>query len=582
MALKQKLQFWLAGLRFLAHVHKILPFARMSPAILLQRRARRFPLDTALLFEDRAYSWSELDQHVNRYANWLTGQGLVRGDVVALMMDNRPEFLMIVMAFSRVGIYGALLNTSLRDQALAHAIGVAGCRGIIAGSEYADVVKALGDDERPDHVWIQVDGDNDDGGINDAVASSPAAAPAGAVRPRNTDPFCYIYTSGTTGLPKAAVVTNQRMLGANFIFGTMMHRSRRGDVIYVTLPVYHTNAMSIGWGAALATGAAIALRRKFSVSQFWTDVSRYRATSFVYIGELCRYLLNAEPHPDETNHRLRVAVGNGMRPEVWGPFQERFNVPVVREFYGSTEGNAPALNFEGRPGMIGRIGRGREVVACDPESGELIRDRSGFARRIAAGETGLLLGRISRFMRFEGYVDKRASQSKVLHDVFRSGDRYFNSGDLVQLHNGGWLSFADRLGDTYRWKGENVSTGEVAQILGTVAGVEETTVFGVPVPNADGKAGMAAVVPGAGFDLGGFTGDVNQRLAPFQRPVFVRLVQGSMKITGTFKHQKNEYSRDGFDPTVVSDPLYVLSRGEYQPLSAAVFEQIQAGELPLG
>ena len=293
----------------------------------------------------------------------------------------------------------------------------------------------------------------------------------------------------------------------------------------------------LGGDPALAMGAGIALRRKFSTSAFWSDISRYRATSFVYIGELCRYLLNSPPDIAERDHRLRVAVGNGLRPDIWNTFVERFNIPLMREFYGSTEGNAPAINFSGRPGMIGKLGHNQWVLRCDASTGEVVRTDEGRCIPARAGEVGLLVGKISKMMSFEGYLDSQATHAKILTGVRSTNDRYFNTGDLVQLHEDGWLSFVDRVGDTFRWKGENVSTTEVAEIINGADGIVESNVYGVQVPNTDGRAGMAAIRVSDRFDLTNFAHYVSRELPGYQRPVFLRVLSSDMQVTGTFKHK---------------------------------------------
>jgi acyl-CoA synthetase (AMP-forming)/AMP-acid ligase II len=404
----------------------------------------------------------------------------------------------------------------------------------------------------------------------------------GEYTPAAKDTFCFIYTSGTTGLPKAAIITNQRMLLANYGFGHLMHRAGAGDVIYVPLPLYHSSALFLGWGAALGTGAAMALRRRFSASNFWKDVREQGATSFLYIGELCRYLLNTPPQEGERDHKLRVGVGNGMRPDIWEKFQQRFGVPVIREFYGATEGNAVLMNMTGRVGMIGRMNPGQAVLRCDVETGEVIRNDRGLCSTVGAGEVGLLVGRISGATGFDGYVDREATQKKILADVLKPGDRYFNTGDLVQVHSGRWLSFADRVGDTFRWKGENVSTNEVADVLDGAEGVLEANVYGVQVPHADGRAGMAAIAVDEGFDLDRFAHYVVDSLPRYQRPLFLRLLGGDMQVTGTFKHRKVDYRHEAFDPARVTDPLYLLKNDRYVPLDRELHAAIESGAVTPG
>jgi fatty-acyl-CoA synthase len=577
------------GLRLLGDVPKILPMARYSPAKLLQHWARKTPGNPALAYHDQRFTWREVNDRANQYAAFFLDHGVRRGDVVALMMDNRPDFLFVVMALAKIGGVASLINTNLSGSALVHAVAVCKADRILVGSEHRERLLEV-ESELPAHdftrdLWVQVEG----GGaaarsgfvIDGAVAAASTAEQGHRFVPSNRDVFCYIYTSGTTGLPKAAIISNQRMLGASVAFGRLMHRSGPGDVIYVVLPLYHSSAMFLGWGAVLATGASMALRRRFSVSNFWKDARDFRATSFLYIGELCRYLMNAEPQPGERDHQLRVGVGNGMSPAIWEPFQERFGIPVIREFYGATEGIALLMNVEGRPRMVGRLGPGQSLVKCDLAAGGIIRNARGFCEPVASGETGLLLGRISPIVSFDGYVDRAATEEKIVANVFKRGDRFFNTGDLLTLHPGRWLSFADRVGDTFRWKGENVSTAEVSSILGDAPGVREANVYGVRVPTAEGRAGMAAVDVDGDFDLDAFTNFVMERLPRYQRPRFLRILSVEMRVTTTFKHQKVDYRREGYDPRKIDDPLYVWDGTTYVAVDEELHSRIESGDLEI-
>ena len=487
---------------------RLLPNSSWTVTRVLEDRARTHGRSLALAYLDRRYTWREVDAEANRWARLFEREGVGRGDVVALMMDNRPEYLFAVHGLGKLGAAAALINTNLGGGPLVHAVGISGARKVLAGDEHAaavfDVRSELEGLDADRAILIHVEDSaqpRTNGGIvvNDALESMPGQPPATAHRGKIQDLYCYIYTSGTTGLPKAAVITHFRAMGAGFLMAHLMMMSRPGDVIYVPLPLYHSSAMFLGWCAALTSGAAVALRRKFSASAFLDDVRKFRASHFVYIGELCRYLLNTEPKPNDRDHGLKVAVGNGLRPDIWEEFQTRFGIPQIREFYGATEGTVALINREGRPGMIGKLRADAAVVRCDQESGEPLLDASGHCQRISVGETGLLLGRIG-LLGFDGYVDKKASQKKLMQGVFKTSDTWFNTGDLVQLHEGGWLSFADRVGDTFRWKGENVSTNEVAEVCNGAPGVLESNVYGVAVPGHDGRAGMAALNVGPDFD----------------------------------------------------------------------------------
>jgi acyl-CoA synthetase (AMP-forming)/AMP-acid ligase II len=549
--------------------------ARSMTAELCARVAER-PNGLALAFEDRRFTFADVDRSVNRYAAFFRSRGIGRGDVVALLMDNRPDFLFIVFALHRLRAVAALINTNLVGAALAHAVEVCRPSAFLVGEEHADSALQVAPTLHCKR-WSQ--GQRAIASFEDVdlSAHSERALPE-LEAPRLSDPAFYIYTSGTTGLPKAAVVTHKRWMTFAYAFARVMFDAGPSDVIYVTLPLYHSNAMLCAVGTSLVSGAAVALRRKFSASQFWSDVRKYDATLFMYIGELCRYLLNAPASPDERNHRIRAISGNGLRGDIWQAFQQRFGIPLIREFYGSTEGNAGLANLAGKPGMVGRLRPGLRLVRCDLATGELARDAEGRCLSVHAGECGILLAHINPLSSFDGYLDKAASQKKIVRDVRRRGDRWFNTGDILQLHEHGWLSFADRVGDTFRWKGENVSTNEVSAVLDRAPGVLESNVYGVAIPRVDGRVGMASLNVDERFDVDQLGPYVCEKLAMFQRPYFIR-IQRDMRITGTFKHQKASYRDEGFDPSKVDDPLYVLEDGRYLRVDAALYQRILAGEL---
>lgn len=567
----------------LPHLGDIYRGGHSNAALLLERNAERFRDRPALLFESERYTWGEVNEHANRWARLFLARGVARGEVVALVMDNRPEYVFALLALSKLRAVAACVNTHVRGPALAHAVRIARPQLLVLGSEHAGSLEDVRSVLPGRHVLLHTDrgGAADPDAINPALAQC-SASDVGGPAPLTEEPMAYLYTSGTTGLPKAAVVTNQRFVATAYGFGKLLHQATPDDVVYVALPLYHGTGQWGGLGACLATGAALALRRKFSASSFWTDAVRFGATRITYIGELCRYLLHQPPSEDERRHRVSVAIGNGLRPDVWPTFQKRFGIPMIREFYGATEGNAPLANLEGRPGMVGRIGLGQALLACDPESGAVLRDAKGRGRRLErAGETGLFVGRISRVATFDGYVDASATEAKVLRDVFRRGDAWFNTGDLLTRHEDGWLSFADRVGDTFRWKGENVSTNEVAELLNGAPGVLESNVYGVTIPGTDGRAGMASLRVGERFDVAAFARHVLDVLPRYARPLFVRL-QRDMRVTATLKHQKGDYRAEGYDPKLVTDPLLVLVGRTYEPLTPERHDAIRTGKLVPG
>jgi fatty-acyl-CoA synthase len=398
----------------------------------------------------------------------------------------------------------------------------------------------------------------------------------------------YIYTSGTTGLPKAAKVGHYRVMQWSHWFAGLMD-TQAGDRMFNCLPLYHSVGGVVATGATLVGGGAVVIRARFSASDFWRDVREERCTLFQYIGELCRYLNNAPRQANETEHSLRIACGNGLRPEVWEAFQNRFKIPRILEYYASTEGNFSLYNCEGHPGAIGKIPSflaHRLPVALlrfDVDSGEPLRNGEGFCERCGPDEVGEAVGLIpgagkELAGRFEGYADAEASARKVLRNVFKEGDAWYRTGDLMRRDERGFYYFVDRVGETYRWKGENVSTAEVLTALTAAPGVLDGVVYGVAVPGADGRAGTAALIVDAQFDLAAFRAEAARRLPAYARPVFLRLLQ-SIESTGTFKPRKQELVQSGFDPARIEDPLYFDDpRAQaYVPVDAALFAAISAG-----
>lgn len=587
-ALEQAKSTWIEATcqwRMLKHVGRFIPGKPWSAARLLDERVAADPDGLALLYLDERYTWRDVDKRANQYASFFRNRGIAKGEVVALMMDNRPDYLFIVLGLSKLRAVSALINTNVTGIGLTHAINVAKPRAVLVGAEHASsVLEVLPTLEGVEgRVFCHAERADEEVApaferIENAVTRERDTPPTGVGMPDTSETMCYIYTSGTTGLPKAAIIANKRWTAAAYLFGGAIMDAKPRDIVYVSLPFYHSSAMFAGLGSALVSGAAIAMRRKFSSSQFWDDVRKFDASIFLYIGELCRYLINTPKSPHERNHRLRLAVGNGLRADIWSAFQKRFGVPLIREFYGATEGNAPVVNFEGRPGMVGRLKPGQVVVRCDEATGEIIRDPSGRCQRVRPGEKGMLVAKISKVYSFDGYVDKSATQKKVLKDVFKPGDLFFNSGDLLQVHPDGWVSFADRVGDTFRWKGENVSTNEVAEILNGASGVLESNVYGVAVVGAEGRAGMASIHVSEQVDLGHLAEYVCRKLPAYQRPYFLR-VQRDMRITGTFKHQKVDYRDEGYDPDKVKDPLYFLDGDRYVPIDGDLYKRLASGEL---
>ncbi len=579
---------WLRALAMTASLEQA-P-ARTLPVV-IDELADRFGDAPALLSDRERFSFSQLADRSRRYARWAADQGLAAGDVVALIMPNRPEYMAIWLGLSRLGVITALINTQLRGASLAHCLTVARARHIIVDaslmSGLAEVAQTL--DGAP-RIWLHGEVMTD-WRIDLVVDGYGADALAALVVPEVTlsDRALLIYTSGTTGLPKAANVSHHRLMSWSHWFAGLMD-VQPTDRLYDCLPMCHSAGGVAAIGAALVGGASVVVAEKFSASRFWDDIARWDCTLFQYIGELCRYLVASPPHPLEREHVLRLCCGNGLGGDVWEAFQERFAIPRILEFYAATEGNFSLYNVEGKPGAIGRLPTFLKhrfpaaIVKFDADLGAPVRGDDGFCIRSAAGEAGEAIGRVGEAgaARFEGYTDAKASETKLLRDVFESGDAWVRTGDLMYTDDQGFYYFVDRIGDTFRWKGENVATAEVAAAVRAFPGVNDACVYGVEVPGASGKAGMAALVAGPDLDLAALRAHLAQRLPDYARPVFLRLV-GALEVTETFKLKKQPLAADGWDAARAIDPLFVEDRaaGAYVALDETLAERIRAGEMRL-
>jgi fatty-acyl-CoA synthase len=578
-----------AWLRALAKTANIGEHGTTLPE-LIGRLAGQFAAAPALISAEASLSYGQLGSRCNQYSRWGIERGLQSGDSVALLMSNCAEYLAIWLGLTRIGVVVALVNSQLAGEVLAHSITIAAPKCLIFGADLASRVAAIRP-RLPATLACRVVGINRDfEPLENELQSLPGdPLAAGEREPPPIDATAlYIYTSGTTGLPKAAKVSHYRLMQWSHWFAGMMD-TQPADRMFNCLPLYHSVGGVVATFATLVNGGAVVIRPRFSASDFWRDVREQRCTLFQYIGELCRYLVNTPHQPMEADHCLRIACGNGLRPEVWLPFQSRFKIPRILEYYASTEGNFSLYNCEGQPGAIGRIPAflaSRLPVALlrfDVETSEPWRNAEGFCERCAANEVGEAVGLMpatgaERAGRFEGYADQEASNRKVLRDVFKPGDAWYRTGDLMRRDERGFYYFVDRVGETYRWKGENVSTAEVLTALTASRGVVEGVVYGVSVPGADGRAGTAALVVNADFDLAAFRAEVAGRLPTYARPVFLRILS-SLEATGTFKPRKQELMQAGFDPARITDPLYFDdARAQcYVPVDAALHAAIAAG-----
>jgi fatty-acyl-CoA synthase len=530
--------------------------------------AEKFGDKPALLSDRERFTYRELAERSRRYSRWALAQGLNKGEAVCLLMPNRPEFMAAWLGITHVGGIAALLNTNLTGPSLAHCINIVEPKHVIVGAEYG-VPFGLA---RPHlatnaKIWAHGEGLAELPRLDQEIEQY-AGAPltASERRPLNIeDKALYIYTSGTTGLPKAANINHYRLMLASHGFAGAMG-TRADDRMYVCLPMYHTTGGVCAIGSVLVNGGSAFVRERFSASEFWNDVVRNECTLFQYIGELCRYLVHTPVSPAEKQHHVRLACGNGLRPDVWPEFQKRFRIPKIVEFYAATEGNVAMFNFEGKPGAVGRIPWfvahrfPNAVVRFDVEKEQPVRNEQGFCIACEPNEVGEVIGKIINDPskpgnRFEGYANKADTEKKVLRDVFEKGDAWFRTGDLMKRDENGYFYFVDRIGDTFRWKGENVATSEVQEAVAVFPGIVEANVYGVAIPGKDGRAGMAAIVTEGNFDLAALRAHLVAHLPEYARPLFLR-IKTEIDVTGTFKQKKVDLVKQGFDPTTTGDPIY--------------------------
>ncbi|XP_066280390.1 long-chain fatty acid transport protein 2-like [Branchiostoma lanceolatum] len=551
-----------------------------------------------VLFGDQLCTFKDMDVMSNKLANVFRGEGFKCGDTVAMLVYNEPAFVWTFLGLAKLGVKIALLNTNLRSKSLLHCFKQVEAKALIVGQGESlleatmEILPAL--EELGVPVWVQGDKPAPHGllSLDEKINQSSDQPIPFKLREsvQLKDTFCYIYTSGTTGFPKAAKVTLEKMLKAGCTTGGVTN-VKKDDVVYVTMPLYHSSALFFGLASVIENGHTMALTSKFSATRFWDDCRKYNATMILYIGELLRYLCAQPKTPFDKNHNVRLAVGNGLRPDVWVKFKERFGVGDIVEFYAATDGNVGFFNVTNKTGAVGVLTpllkrlNGASLIKVDPETSEPVRDQDGRCIPVKLGEPGLLIGPITDASPFDGYRgDRKLTDKKILRNVFKEGDIFLNSGDLMMVDKDYYVYFIDRLGDTYRWKGENVATTEVAGVLHDIEGVQEANVYGVTVTGHDGRAGMAAIVvhPGHLPNMRDWYAHLSSRLPGYARPLFLRLTQ-DLDHTSTHKQTKAELVKDGFDPSVVTDRLYFRddSKKTYVPLDLEVYKAIAVGKAKL-
>jgi fatty-acyl-CoA synthase len=554
------------------------PTSKTSIGKVFQERAARLGDKVFLRFGDQQLTYREANATANRYAAVLAARGVGRGDVVGVMLRNSPNAVLIMLAAVKCGAIAGMLNYHQRGEVLAHSLGLLDAKVLVAESDLIDPVVECGGLKIPPTTIEEMER---------LAATAPTTNPPSVSAVLAKDTAFYIFTSGTTGHPKASVMTHKRWLAALAAFGGLGLRLKSSDTLYSCLPLYHNNALTVAIGSVINSGATLALGKSFSASRFWDEVIASDATAFIYIGEICRYLLNQPPKPTDRAHKVRLIAGNGLRPEIWDEFTARFNIARVCEFYAASEGNTAFINVFNVPKSAGCTPMPAAYVHYDTDTGEPLRGADGRVQRVPSGQPGLLLSPVTRLQPFDGYTDPSASEKKLVRNAFRDGDCWFNTGDVMSPQGMGHAAFVDRLGDTFRWKGENVATTQVERALGSNKAVEECTVFGVEIPRTGGRAGMAAVKlrDGTDFDGKALAETVYSQLPVYAMPLFVRVVD-AMEHTTTFKSRKVDLREQGYDleGADIEDPLYVLAgRDEgYVPFYDGYPDEVASGKRPQG
>lgn len=570
-----------------------------SVLVYWNERLQATPNRTALIFEDKRYSFQQLEELSNKMANWLVTRNIKKGDVVSILMENRPEFIIFILSCAKIGAAASLINSHLKGTPLAHALNTSNAKLLLFGTETAAALHTVLHQISGLPLFAQGEGSNEIPWATpmDSLWESASTTPPftiGELQSKYQDDFLHIFTSGTTGLPKAAKVKHLRFIMAGVAFTELFPMNGEFDVMYCALPLYHSSAGIVGISCMICKGVPFVIRRKFSASQFWNDCRRYNVTIIQYIGELLRFLVSTPPSSLDRQHSVRLALGNGLRPEVWTKFKERFGVTMIGEFYASTEGNCQLINYTGKQNAVGFISPMIQqvypvkLVRYDLDNDVVIRNSAGKCINCKPGEIGELIGLIDQSdpgRQFDGYVrNSDATEKKIIRNVFKTGDMYFRSGDLMVMDSEGYIYFKDRIGDTFRWKGENVATTEVSEVIGMFPEVQEANVYGVAIPGFEGRAGMAALsFHTSNPDWAGLYAHLTSQLASYAVPLFIRVISSTNYLethTSTFKQLKTDLVRDGFNPAI-GEPIYFadVSRKTYVPLNSVLYERIIAGEV---
>ena len=571
------------------------PDDNASLAHSFEETVTKFGSNNFIYFENEKWTYNQTNEAANALANKLIDDGVEHGDRVVLFMENRPNYIISILALNKIGAIGVLINTSLTGNPLIHCINSSDSKKCIVGAELAspleEVLSEINIKDKSDIYWVK-DGSNYEcpqwaSNLDTLIDTSKSNNLSITNKVTAKDTAFYIFTSGTTGVPKAALFPNAKIIAASVNISKGGYRIDNSDCMYNCLPLYHSTGLMLGLCACVQVGAATFIRRKFSASAFWKEAKQFNTTAFVYVGELCRYLSFQEPSEEEVNNPISKMVGNGLRPDLWDCFRNRFDVERIVEIYGASEGNALFMNLLNKDETIGMTNAKVGIFKYDVAEDKLVKDKNDKYIEVDDHQPGLLLVEIGPNAIYNGYTDKKASEEKVVSNVMVDGDRWFNTGDLVKTMDVGFslgrkhYQFVDRVGDTFRWKSENVSTNEVAEILNSFEHVNMANVYGVKVPKSEGRAGMVAFNCNLDeFNWDDFSSFVIEKLPSYAQPIFVRIIE-ELETTGTFKLKKNDLREEAYHLDKVNgNQVFIKKPGQntYVPLDRDFYEVIESGQ----
>ena len=583
------------------------PSEPVGLALEFEKAAIENPNGIAILGVNTRLSYSSASKIANKIAYGLKNKGIEKGDVVGIYMENRPETLLVVLACAKIGAISAMLNTQKTKSSLMQTIKLVSPRLLVLGEELIQPILEVEEEltsiesilyvpDAPLHINTSITHISDTFMSNINITIYPIDQLMHAQPETNMDsskkiylhdPLFYVFTSGTSGMPKAGIFTHGRWMKLFGGIGKLTTKLTSNDVLYTTMPLYHATALCVCWSAVIASQCGFAIGRRFSASQFWHETQQFHATAIGYVGDLCQFLLAQPPKDIDQQHHVRLMIGNGLRPALWQKFKSRFQIDTVYEFYGASDGNVGFFNLLNLDNTVGFSPNKFAIIAVNEITHAPIRDENGFFVRVKTGEVGLLISEISTHFPLDGYTEKSETEKIILKNAFETGDRWLNTGDLMRDLGFRHAQFIDRIGDSFRWHGENVSAQEVESVVLEHAFVDQAIVYGVTVSDNSGKAGMLTMTlaPKVNFntrDRRHFLTYLRTHLPSYAIPRFIRITK-KLSTTSTFKFTKSNYQNDGYDPKVVTDQLYLyhLKSNTYEKLTPDLFDQVESGSLKL-